>query len=901
MLGLKRLFRKFPITVLFLFLPVRSFAQLTLKGTVTDSITKAPVEYLLAAIYHYKSDKIIAYAYTGAQGEYALTLPYTAGIFTFKTRSLEYQDYARDIVLGDAGSKEINISFEVVPKINALREVVVKAKLSPVIVKKDTIIYDVAHYTQVGDQTLEDVLRKMPGFEVQENGELKINGKTIAKVLINGEEFLKGGAALSTRSISPDMVQSLEVRLDEKDTKIKESLLNSDKMVVLDIKLKDDFNKSLFGKAKLTSGYQKEVNMGGYENLFSLGKKQKYHVLGEYDAFGQQTISLMQISNIGREAFQSIFNLPANFNSLAENPEFNKEVYGFKDFTQSKLGIAGVTAKYNLGKKLEMFVGSYNSFGKEGVGSQTTQRFFELPEFRFAEQKTNTNYLSKNKIDFEYDHEKIKANYNFNLVLTNKNLSAFNQSMADGLNFLLDKRDQSDELYNNFLFEYLVNKKIAFQAKSFFGVSNKSIATNLNHNQPMYIRYLVNDSGQLVSNFLQTINDNKKELAADAKVQVRGTMSSWQLGLQFYTEERNVGKAAFNNIAPEKTVINNSLFSGTTPTLNYTKWMPYAEHRISFGKASLHNKIGLASLRFPVLDFTHQNENLIEYDGGLKIDFNTEDNLGFSYSQKVSAYPLLNIVRGYDLIDFQTFSTPQPTTPTPQVETTLQINFDKVISPINTATELFALYTQSKTYNSFAFNTQPFIGLNANQFSGNYLVAGMKIATIFNRFPFNLKVEPTYLANENDNLTDQNIRYKTTVERKMLQVRLLSGFEKKSYNLELKTKYSDFKFNSDITSATNQYMFLAGVVYKQTLFDKKLLLQTSLQRVDIWGGGTAVNLNLSARAQYNVKSIVAFVEGDNLLDNQYFIRQNILPTYFSESQQFLFARFFRVGVEYSFK
>ena len=135
----------------------------------------------------------------------------------------------------------------------------------------------------------------------------------------------------------------------------------------------------------------------------------------------------------------------------------------------------------------------------------------------------------------------------------------------------------------------------------------------------------------------------------------------------------------------------------------------------------------------------------------------------------------------------------------------------------------------------------------------------------------------------------------------MLQIRLLSSFEKKSYNLELKTKYSDFKFNSDITSATNQYMFLTGIVYKQTLFDKKLLLQTSLQRVDIWGGGTAVNLNLSARAQYNVKSIVAFIEGDNLLDNQYFIRQNILPTYFSESQQFLFARFFRAGVEYSFK
>jgi len=894
---LKKIFLPLLLTTYFF----NSFSQLTLKGTATDSVTKMPIEYLLTAIYHYKSDKIITYAYTDPQGNYTLVLPYAAGIFTFKTRSLEYADYARDIVLGDAGQKEITLSFEVVPKINALSEVVVKAKLSPVIVKKDTIIYDVAHYTQVGDQTLEDVLRKMPGFEVQENGELKINGKPIAKVLINGEEFLKGGAALSTRSISPEMVQSLEVRLDEKDTKIKESLLNSDKMVVLDIKLKDDLDKSLFGKARITSGYQNNAAIGGYANLFRLGKKQKYHLLGEYDAFGQQTISLMQISNIGREAYQSIFNLPANFNSLAENPEFDKEVYGFKDFTQSKQGIGGITAKYNLSKNLEMFVGSYNSFAKEGVGSQTQQRFFDSPTFQFSDQKTNTNYLSKNKIDFEYDNEKIKANYNLNVVLTNKNLSAFNQSAADGHNFLLDKGNQADEFYNNFLFEYLFNNKIAIQSKAFFGVSNKSIATNLSHNQPAYVTYLADDNGQVVNNFYQTINENKKEFAADAKVQAQGSLGSWQLGVQLYAEQRDIGKAAFNSIAPEKIALNNSLFAGVTPTLNYSKWMPYAEHRISFGKARLNNKIGLASLRFPVLDLSSQNASLLEYDGGLKIDFNTEDNFAFSYSQKVSAHPLLNIARGYDLIDFQTLSTPQLTNPRPQLESTMQMSFDKAINPINTAAQVFALYAQSKTYNSFAFNTQPFIGLNANQLSGNYLVAGMKLATIFNKFPFNLKIEPTYLANENDNLDEQNRIYKTSTQRKMLQLRLLSSFEKKNYNFELKAKYSDFRFASDITLPSNQYMFLAGLIYKQTFLQKKLLVQTSVQRVDIWGGGTAVNVNLNARAQYTINSFSAFVEGDNLLDNQYFIRQTILPTYFSESQQFLFARFFRIGVEYSFK
>jgi hypothetical protein len=135
----------------------------------------------------------------------------------------------------------------------------------------------------------------------------------------------------------------------------------------------------------------------------------------------------------------------------------------------------------------------------------------------------------------------------------------------------------------------------------------------------------------------------------------------------------------------------------------------------------------------------------------------------------------------------------------------------------------------------------------------------------------------------------------------MLQLRLLSSFEKKNYNLELKAKYSDFKFASDITLPSNQYMFLAGVIYKQAFLQKKLLVQTSVQRVDIWGGGTAVNVNLNARAQYTINSFSAFVEGENLMDNQYFIRQTILPTYFSESQQFLFARFFRLGIEYSFK
>lgn len=878
-----------------------SFSQIFLKGVITDSVTKAPVDYLLVAVFQYKTDKIVTYAFTSPTGEYKLTLPYSNGVFTLKARSLDYQEYIQDLVLSEARSKEIVLSFQVIPKINTLHEVVVEVKRPPVVIKKDTLIYDIVHWTQAGDQTLEDVLRKMPGFEVLENGELKINGKPIRKVLINGEEFLKGGAALSTRSLSPDAVQSLEVRLDEKDNKVKESLLNSGKLVVLDIKLKDELNKRIFGKARLTSGYQKQPNMGGYANLFSLGKKKKYHLLGEYDAFGQRTISLSQINNIGREAFQSIFNLPADFNRLTENQEFNKEIYGFKDYTKSRLGIVGLTSKYNLGKYLELFIGSYNSYTNDGVGGQTSQRYVETnTQFQFDEQKNNLDYVSKNKLDLEFDKDKVKANYNFNAVLGDKNFLASHNDVIGNYFYKTGKANKAQEYYHNFLVEYFVSKRVAFQVKAFYGITSKLIDFNLQHNQPAYIEYLKDEGGSLIPNFNQTTKEDKTELVTDTRLQFQNKLGSFQLGLQTLAEKREVSKKAYENNA-EKTKLTHSLFSGETPQLTYGKIMPYMEHRVSVGKISINNKVGWANLQYPVLDYSHQNNSIIEYDGGLKIDFNAEDNVAFSFSQKVSAYPMLNFTKGYDLVDFQTFAIPQQLSPKPRLESVYQLNFDKVIAPINTAMEIFALFSQSKTYNSYAFTTAPFIGIDYNQLGGEYYLAGLKIASVFSNFPFNIKLEPSYLVNRSDNTNSTGSLYSTSTVRKMIQLRALSKFEKKNFNLEFKAKFSEFDFRNELAPNSTQQILLAGITYKQELLAKRVYWQTTVQQVNFWGGTAATIVSINSRAQYSLKSFACFFEGDNLLDNKYFVKQNIAPTYFTESQQFLFGRFFRVGVEYTFK
>lgn len=868
---------------------------------VADSATTKPIDYLLVAVFQYNTDKIVSYSYTDAFGRYKIILPYSSGLFTLKSKSLEYQEYKRDIVVSEANNKEIEVSFFVSQKVNTLNEVMIKARTSPIIVKKDTIIYDIKQYTQTGDQTLEDVLRKIPGFDVAENGDLKINGRPISKVLINGEEFLKGGAALSTRSISPEMIENIEVRLDEKNTKLKESLLNSDKLIVLDIKLKDDLDKTLFGKTRLTSGYQKRLNFGGYANLFSLSKKQKHHLLGEYDALGHQTISITEIANIGREAFQAILSLPADFNSLTENPEFNKEIYGFKDYTVSKSGIGGLTSKFNLSKDLELFIGTYNSHNDLGIATNTTQFFFEpLSNFTFTEAKSNLDYNSKNKIDLQFNKEKVKINYNLNLVFANKTFEGKNQFSENDDLFQSTRKNLSEEYYQNLTTEYVFSKKIVFHSRTFFGLSTRKIAFNLMHNKSDYISYFYDDENNLVLNFIQETRHERKELATDNKFQITNKLGSFQMGYQFLSENRSIEKHAFKNSDIEKEELSNSVFGGSTPILTYIKSMPYLSHRISSGKTTFNNKLGVANLKFPNLNYVYNKINLIEFSSNLDIVINTEDNLSLSYSQKVSPYNTLNIAQGYDIIDFQTIAVPQQSESIPRLERSIQAYFSKIINPLNTAVEAFTLYGTSNTYNSFGFDKKPFIDIIYDQLGGNYFIGGLKLAAVFNNFPISLKLEPNYFRNKNDNLA-QGLLYATKTERKMLQLRALSQFKNENFNFELKTKVSDFSFGSDLSEPTSQRIISVGVITKSSLFQKKLYVQASGQRIQFRGGNSALNYNVSGRLHYAGSRYLLFIEGDNLLNNQYFIKQSILPTYFSDSLQNLFGRYLKVGFEYNFK
>ncbi|MEC5165472.1 hypothetical protein RCH18_001203 [Flavobacterium sp. PL11] len=345
--------------IVFTLISLDTYSQTTIKGTAKDenNSSLAGVNVIL-----YENSKIIEYTKSDSIGNFQLEKQLLEGIYLVEGRKFGYKKFNQNIVVG-TDTKQL-ISLEIVlngSEIIELKEVQIVSK-PPIIVKKDTIIYNIDKLKDVYDNNLEQVLAKIQGFKIQANGEIEVNGKIIRKVIIDGKEVSDLGSALLTQTLSPNDIKEIEVRFDEKNNKLKESLLDDGKFAVLDIKLKEDLNKSFFGNIQGNFGYQNNEKFGGYSNLFSLNKKVNIQAFGENTNFGNNKISLAQIRNIGEEANAKIMSLPIDYNEVKKRKGLSDELYGFNNFTQNDNSILGISINYVIDEKTDLFIGSFNNY-----------------------------------------------------------------------------------------------------------------------------------------------------------------------------------------------------------------------------------------------------------------------------------------------------------------------------------------------------------------------------------------------------------------------------------------------------------------------------------------------------------------------------------------------------------
>ncbi len=871
-------------------------SQIEIKGYIQQAKDSLPIGFVSVTLNKANSNSIVNYTLADERGQFFMTENLAIGAYDIIARHLLYEPDTVQVLIAENSHQKVNVSFYMVEKNNELESVIVKAR-QPIVVKKDTTIYNIEHWTKTNDQSLEQVLGKIPGIKIQANGEIVVDGKAVDKVLIDGEEVTDAGAGILTKSLDPTQIDNVEVRFKEQNDKLKDDLLDTGDFVVLDIKLKQELKKAWFGKARATAGYLNKPQLGGYANVFSLKKIFKAHAFAEKDDFGEQTISLKYIRNLGREAFEKLFELPSDFQTLTEKEAYNSEIFGFDNgFDSYNRNVAGFTSRLTVNDELSVLVGTYNAFDKLLKSRRYDQQFNYANTNSFSENSKEKLTSSKNKVELKYDKSNLKARFDVNLVYSKPDRAFTNSATESLTDHAFSTNEKGTNWYTNLLLQKKFSSKLGIELKSSFAntVINKQSA--LRHNNLGYTSFLKDDAGNAVFHFGQNEDINITTFFIQPLLQINAKMG--EIGLSSLYESHRLKYASQasnreNDIA--LTSYNQLLKAESTRTIR-----PEISHSFQMANFTFSNKAGIAFLQYPIYiaETAKKTGGNYSFNGAYSLR-NMEISLG--YNNRLASFPLMKRILADKLLNFQSIQTKAQSVE-PVRERVINAGVYRKFDALNLTADINFLTGKANNLNTISSDiNNPFIIQQTDQLESNYQIYSLIFTKSFDKSALKIILEPEALINTNQNLSG-NSTYKTTTRRWLLGLKLRDDDVQKRLNYFIYPKYTIFNFNNELTNTTTQsamYSFTAAPKYE---------LIPQLLYVNLYGRYVLFNRTTNSDF-FQMNSGITFTKNrwhvganlDNVLNDDLFVQDFIFPTYSISQQQSVFGRFFKMGISYKFK
>ena len=165
------------------------FAQRAITGTVIESDTKEPLA--LTTVKLLKADStMVKGVLTATNGSFSVEAP-ADGKYILQVSCIGYKNYHRNVTIsGGKGVKAGTIAME--PDAIKLKGATVTGRALKVTTKEDTFVYNASAYRTPAGSVVEELIKRLPGAKVDDDGNITINGKSVSKILVDGKEFLTG-------------------------------------------------------------------------------------------------------------------------------------------------------------------------------------------------------------------------------------------------------------------------------------------------------------------------------------------------------------------------------------------------------------------------------------------------------------------------------------------------------------------------------------------------------------------------------------------------------------------------------------------------------------------------------------------------------------------------------------
>lgn len=260
----------------------------TLKGSVKDTSNQLLMG--ATAVLLQNSDSILAYYnITNPSGQFIISR-IKSDQYIFQVSYLGYAPFNLSLNFKD-NVYEVDLGEIILePEPANLKEVVVTSDRVPISINRDTIEYHADAFKTQENSAVEDLLKKLPGMEVDEDGNIKAKGKTVQKVLVDGKEFFGDDPQIATKNLPAKAVKKVQVYDKKSDMSEFTGIDDGERETTVNLTLKDSYKKGKFGNATVGYGSKDRFQLGTSVNAFS--DKTKLSFIGAGNNINQQNFSM---------------------------------------------------------------------------------------------------------------------------------------------------------------------------------------------------------------------------------------------------------------------------------------------------------------------------------------------------------------------------------------------------------------------------------------------------------------------------------------------------------------------------------------------------------------------------------------------------------------------------------
>jgi hypothetical protein len=414
----------------------------SLRGRITDSTDNKKLEHAVVSILRKSDSTLVGFTRTDASGTFRFPAR-EAGEFVMLISYPQFADYMDAVTI--SGHTELG-SVYLTPKSQLLDEVVIRTG-SAIRIKGDTTEFMADSFKVKEGATVEDLLKKLPGFTVNSKGEIVAQGKRVDKVLVDDEEFFGDDPTMATQNISAKAVQKVQVFDTKTDQQNLTGLASGNEGKTVNIKLKEDAKKGSFGRYHLGTDFKNFLDAKAMYNRF-MGKK-KFSVYGTKTNINAGSLNWEDRQKLGFENDMEFDELSGFYYSFGGNDEFNDwSLRGLPDaYTAGGL----YSDKWNADRQNVNISYRFNRLNTTNEGSTFTQNI-RPTQLNFTNRFTKKEALNQqHAVNLKYEW-KIDSLASIKLVSVNtlKTSHTVGEDLSEFFDGEKDTVNTSARQYDNY-------------------------------------------------------------------------------------------------------------------------------------------------------------------------------------------------------------------------------------------------------------------------------------------------------------------------------------------------------------------------------------------------------------------------------------------------------------------